>query len=125
MSFRLVLFRPLRLGVQSLKLHKLRSLLTVLGVLFGVASVIVMLAVGEGAREEAIRAINDLGATNIIIHSVKPANIGGQAESAGAIRYGLTLSDLRRISTGVPTVLAAARGSERCTRVSVAACTPG
>lgn len=117
MSLRLVLIRPLRLGVQSLKLHKLRSLLTVLGVIFGVASVIVMLAVGEGAREEAIRAINDLGATNIIIHSVKPANIGGQAESAGAIRYGLTLSDLQRISTGVPTVLTAVPMREHRRRV--------
>jgi putative ABC transport system permease protein len=103
--------------VQSLKLHKLRSLLTVVGVVFGVASVIIMLAVGEGAREEAIRAINELGATNIIIHSVKPVNIGGEAESAGAIRYGLTLSDLRRISAGVPTVLAAAPMREHRRRI--------
>ena len=45
--------RAVRLGVRSLLLHKLRSALTTLGVLFGVSSVIAMLAIGEGASEEA------------------------------------------------------------------------
>jgi putative ABC transport system permease protein len=98
------LLRSIVLGVQSLRLHKLRSLLTVLGVVFGVASVIVMLAVGEGARQEAIQVINELGSTNIILRSVKPAGIGSDGESTGAIRYGLTLDDLSRIQGTIPSI---------------------
>ena len=55
------LMRTVRLGVRSLLLHKLRSVLTTLGVLFGVSSVIAMLAIGEGASEEAQEAIRQLG----------------------------------------------------------------
>ena len=58
------LFRPVRLGVQSLKLHKLRSLLTVLGVIFGVSSVIVMLAVPctvTSARSAPVTSRGSLG----------------------------------------------------------------
>ncbi len=95
--FLLRLIQPVFLGVQSLRLHKLRSLLTILGVVFGVASVIVMLAVGEGAKSEAIAAINQLGATNIIIRSVKPGDLFFRGEGGGAIRYGLNTRDLQRI----------------------------
>ena len=91
------LLQSLRLGVQSLKLHKLRSFLTILGVVFGVASVVVMLAVGEGARSEAIEAIRELGATNIIVRSVKPPDLMAGGDSVGAIRYGLTNDDLSRM----------------------------
>jgi putative ABC transport system permease protein len=65
-------WRNIRLGVKNLMLHKLRSLLTMLGVVFGVASVIAMLAVGEGASAEALEQIRKLGSNNIIITSVKP-----------------------------------------------------
>jgi putative ABC transport system permease protein len=95
------LTHPIFLGAQTLRMHKLRSLLTILGVVFGVASVVVMLAVGEGARSEAIEAINQLGATNIIVRSVKPSD---QFVEAGAIRYGLSLSDMKRIKDTVPTI---------------------
>jgi putative ABC transport system permease protein len=96
------ILRPIALGIQSFRLHKLRSLLTVLGVVFGVASVIVMMAIGEGARSEAIRAIEQLGATNIIIRSVKPSHLLESAETLGAIRYGLTFDDLRSIEATLP-----------------------
>lgn len=62
----------LRTGVRSLLLHKLRSILTTLGVLFGVASVVAMLAIGEGASEEAQEQIKKLGSQNVILRSVKP-----------------------------------------------------
>lgn len=97
------IIHSLWLGFQTLTLHKLRSLLTVLGVVFGVASVIVMLAVGEGARAEAVAAISELGATNVIVRSVKPSDLhGGDSGSAGAIRYGLTMRDLDRITATLP-----------------------
>ena len=50
---RLRMIRNIRLGIKTLMLHKLRSLLTMLGVVFGVGSVVAMLAVGEGASKEA------------------------------------------------------------------------
>ena len=66
------LLQLIRLSLHSLRVHTLRSILTVLGIVLGVASVIVMLAIGEAARFEAIQQIQMLGATNIIVRSVKP-----------------------------------------------------
>ena len=100
------LWRGLRLGVKSLVLHKLRSGLTALGIIFGVASVISMLAVGEGASREAQRRIEELGATNIILRSVKPSE-DNQASGKGPpliLHYGLTYNDYERIVETVPTV---------------------
>ncbi len=96
------LYYTIRLGIQSVRLHRLRSLLTILGVVFGVASVIIMLAVGEGAREEAVAAINELGANNIIITSVKPSSINNEVGAVGALRYGVTDRDLRGIRAILP-----------------------
>ena len=62
--------RTVRLGMRSLWLHRLRSLLTVLGIVFGVCSVIAMLAIGEGASFEAQEQIKNLGSQNIIVRSV-------------------------------------------------------
>ncbi|WP_372894473.1 ABC transporter permease [Stieleria sp.] len=96
------LFRTIRLGFQTIQLHRLRSLLTILGIVFGVASVIVMLAVGEGARAEAMSMINELGTKNVIVTSVKSNSVGRDGNSGGAIRYGLTDRDLRRIAALLP-----------------------
>ena len=100
--FRRYIIGPLGLGLRSFHLHKLRSLLTVLGVVFGVASVIVMLAVGEGARSQAVSAIEQLGATNMFLRSVKPSRLSESRESFGAIRYGLTLADVRTLQSTLP-----------------------
>jgi putative ABC transport system permease protein len=86
--------RNIRMGIKTLLLHKLRAMLTMLGVVFGVASVIAMLAVGEGASQEALERIRKLGSTNIIISSVKPA---AEGNSTGAfwttVMYGLFYDD--------------------------------
>jgi putative ABC transport system permease protein len=100
----------LSLAIRNLLLHKLRSLLTVLGLIFGVASVVAMLAIAEGASLEAQRQIASLGATNIIVKSVKP--VDDQPRTQGAdqsfvLAYGLTHEDYDRISQTVPTVVAA------------------
>lgn len=99
------LARNIRLGIKNLLLHKLRSFLTMLGVVFGVGSVIAMLAVGEGASKEALEQIRKLGSNNIIIYSVKPAEL----QTAQKVRvfmgiYGLLYEDARRITETVPTV---------------------
>ena len=61
--------RTFRLGVKSLMLHKLRSSLTMLGLLFGVSSVIAMLAVGEGASYATLEKFKGMGTTNIMVRS--------------------------------------------------------
>ena len=90
--------RNILLGIKNLLLHKLRSLLTVLGVVFGVGSVIAMLSVGEGASREALEQIRKLGSNNIILTAVKLAE--DEAASAGHVRvgiYGLRYEDVLRI----------------------------
>ena len=91
--------RTVQLGLKSLALHKLRSSLTVLGLLFGVSSVIAMLAVGEGASYEALEQIKAMGSTNIMITSQKPPTTSesSSANVWSAIRYGLTYKDAQRI----------------------------
>ncbi len=59
----------LRMGLQGILEHKLRSFLTMLGIIFGVAAVIAMLAIGEGARRKTLSQIKALGLNNIIVQS--------------------------------------------------------
>ncbi len=97
--------RELVSGVQTLMLHKMRSLLTMLGVVFGVASVVAMLAVGEGAGREALEQIQKLGSNNIIISSIKSVDqAGGAATRSFLSIYGLTRDDHARIDQGFSTV---------------------
>lgn len=97
--------RTVRLGLKSLWLHRLRSMLTVLGIVFGVCSVIAMLAIGEGASFEAQEQIKNLGSQNIILRSVKPPDeqkvTGNQSF---VLYYGLTYADIRRIRATIPGV---------------------
>lgn len=103
---RLRLTRNVQLGIKTLWLHKLRSGLTMLGVVFGVASVIAMLAVGEGASQEAIEQIRQLGSRNIIVTSVEPnAEQLATSENQRVNTYGLFYADNARISETLPTVV--------------------
>ncbi len=92
------LLKNIRLGVKTLLLHKLRSFLTMMGVVFGVGSVVAMLAVGEGASKEALEEIRKLGSTNIIISSIKPIEdeSGSQRSPFSVVMYGLLYEDERR-----------------------------
>jgi putative ABC transport system permease protein len=96
-----------RLGVKSLMLHKMRSVLTMLGIIFGVCSVIAMLAIGEGASYEAQQAIKKLGSQNIIIRSLKPPEDAKQSGIGRgiALEYGLTYDDGARIQSTIPGVV--------------------
>ena len=99
--------RNIVLGVKNLSLHRMRSLLTTLGVVFGVASVIAMLAVGEGASRQALDQIRKLGSNNILLSSVKPARTETQG-SSGTSRmsvYGLLRDDARRIEESMAAVV--------------------
>lgn len=97
--------RTVRLGFRSLWVHKLRSALTVLGLVFGVSSVIAMLAVGEGASHEAQEQIRQQGSHNIILKSVKPPDDEkGSSGQTYMVEYGITEKDLQRIKKTIPTV---------------------
>ena len=88
-----------RLGIKNLSRHGLRSFLTMLGVVFGVGSVVAMLAVGEGASKEALEQIRRLGSNNILIRSVKPAEESGAARTRTFMSvYGLLYEDAERIA---------------------------
>jgi len=92
------LVRTVQSGLKSLLLHKLRSGLTMLGIVFGVFSVIAMLAIGEGASKQAQQQIVALGATNIIARTIKPVEGSSNDSSGGGTpRYGLLRSDLKRL----------------------------
>ncbi len=92
-------------GIENLLLHKMRSFLTMLGVVFGVGSVVAMLAVGEGASKDALARIRKLGSNNIIINSIKSIEEAGQTgESRIMSIYGLTYMDYERIKTNFPNV---------------------
>jgi putative ABC transport system permease protein len=102
---RLQLGRAVRLGIRSLLLHKLRSALTTLGVLFGVGSVIAMLAIGEGASAEAQEQIRRLGSQNVILRSVKPPEEPSSGkETTRLASYGLVDADLDRVCDTFPGV---------------------
>ncbi|MBL4698504.1 MAG: ABC transporter permease [Phycisphaerales bacterium] len=97
--------RNVRLGIKSLMLHKMRSILTMLGMVFGVGAVIAMLAVGEGASKEALDQILRLGADNIIITSQKSSDQAARGSMQVRMNiYGLLYDDVERISESFDTV---------------------
>jgi putative ABC transport system permease protein len=104
-------YNTVRLALRNLLLHKLRALLTVLGLIFGVSSVVAMLAIAEGASLEAQRQIAELGATNVILRSIKPIDdVNPSRRNNGespVFAYGLTHEDFRRIVATVPSVVGA------------------
>jgi len=91
--------RNIWLGIENLLLHKLRSFLTMLGVVFGVGSVVAMLSVGEGASKEALEQIKKLGSNNIIISSMKSAEEEATSTQHSHMSiYGLTYEDYRKVA---------------------------
>jgi putative ABC transport system permease protein len=96
----------IREALRNLMRHKLRSLLTALGIIFGIASVISMVSAGEGARREILEQIKELGTNNIIVNAVKPPAEQNTKKQEGGylLRYGLTFRDLDQIRETLPTI---------------------
>ena len=100
------LLRAIFQGIRSLLLYPLRSALTMLGLIFGVCSVIAMLAIGEGQKQKAEEEIKKLGAINVIITSQKPVEQEVQGQRSGFVaEYGGTYADANRIAETVPGVV--------------------
>ena len=130
--FRTLLFRlrDIRVGIKSLLLHPLRSLLTVLGIFIGVASVIWLLAIGEGIANKAQEQIAELGARNILVTTNRPPS---EQSKGKAQTYGLTEEDVPVLGAlpSVEAVVPFARRNglefrylDRVARGEINACTP-
>jgi putative ABC transport system permease protein len=86
----------LRLGLQNLLAHRLRSLLTMLGMIFGVAAVVSMLSIGAGARQKVMAFIEQMGVRNLIIEA-KETTDWQSHQKVRRISPGLTFQDYRVI----------------------------
>jgi len=90
--------RPWLEALGSLRVHKARSALAALGIIFGVASVICMLSISEVARRDAIGRIERLGLRNVILDSVKPELVRqreqGRDDESWIAKYGLALEEV-------------------------------
>ena len=93
----MVVRRVFQISFDALTAHKLRTFLTMLGVIFGVGAVIAMLSIGEGAKEEALEQISILGINNVIVKAKVPDE--GLSSDRGLARSpGLTLADGKNIA---------------------------
>jgi putative ABC transport system permease protein len=93
----------LRVGLEGMRAHKLRSLLTALGIIFGVAAVIAMLSIGEGARREALQQIQLMGIRNVLVYDV-PIEDTESGEGRTNLSSGLSMADARAIAEIHPLV---------------------
>ena len=110
------------LGLRNLRLHKLRSLLTAMGIIFGVAAVIIMVAIGAGAQSKAMDQMEKLGAQNILVRSVRPPQSDdASGRTSRVLDYGLKRADLARLETlpNVKSVVPLRDTEQRVTRGDV------
>ena len=98
------------IAIESIMSNKLKSVLTALGIIFGVAAVISMLAIGNGAQQEIIDQMKMVGVNNVIVNSIfEEADTQSSTEENGGKKKqkfspGLTLSDMETIKEIVPSV---------------------
>ena len=92
-------------GLDNLLSRKLRSLLTMLGMIFGVAAVVAMMSIGAGAQQEVIAFIEQLGVRNVIVEA-REAPDATTLEQVRKLSSGLTPQDVRGIQTNVDTLAA-------------------
>ena len=96
----------LRMGLENLRAHKLRSLLTMLGMIFGVAAVVAMLSIGAGAQQEVMAFIEQLGVRNLIVEA-REAPDSQTLQKTRQLSPGLTFKDFRVIQANVEGISAA------------------
>jgi putative ABC transport system permease protein len=96
----------LRMGLENLMAHRLRSLLTMLGMIFGVAAVVSMLSIGAGARQKVMALIEQMGVHNLIVEAKETTEWQAHIKMR-KISPGLTLQDYRIIQDDVSDISAA------------------
>ena len=90
----------MQLGLQNLTTHKLRSLLTMLGMIFGVAAVVSMLSIGAGAQQQVMAYIEQMGLRNVVVEA-KEAHNSTELQKTRKLSPGLTFQDYRVIRANV------------------------
>ena len=96
-------FSDFGLAAQNLWAQKTRTVLTALGIIFGVGAVIGMLAIGAGAREQSLRFIEQLGVRNLLVES-RPATSDQELQQRRRSSPGLTERDVRILEANVDSV---------------------
>ena len=99
-------FELVKLSLISLNANKMRSALTMLGVIIGVASVVAMISIGEGAKGLITKSIEDMG-TNLLFVMPGQVKVGGGGHGMGSIQT-LTFEDCREIEKNCPSVVGCA-----------------
>jgi ABC-type antimicrobial peptide transport system permease subunit len=97
------LLKGLRIALAALTANRLRAILALLGIVVGVAAVIVMMAVGEGAKREVLGKIQALGTNLIIVNAGQVKNVAGRPQVVGSVTT-LDLRDARAIGDECPAV---------------------
>ena len=98
------------IAIESIMANQMRSILTALGIIFGVAAVITMLAIGKGAQQEILEQIKMVGVNNIIVTPIIDAPNGENGDNSGGesqkkkFSPGLTMEDVEAIMEVIPTV---------------------
>ena len=98
----------LRIGLENLRAHKLRSLLTMLGMIFGVAAVVAMLSIGAGAQQEVMAFIEQLGVRNLIVEAREAPDYQA-LQKIRKLSPGLNFKDFRVIQANVEGITASTR----------------
>ena len=93
-------FADLSFGLENLMMHKLRSFLTMLGMIFGVSAVIAMLSIGAGARQQVMALIEQMGVRNVIVEAHE-VSAWEDWQKVRQLSLGLTLRDFRVILANV------------------------
>lgn len=101
------LISHLRKSFRSLLIHRLRTLLSTLGILFGVVAVVAMLSIGEGAKRETLEQIEQLGMNSIVVRQ-SPLSEDQHLQARERRSQGLTIDDAIALQKGVPSLLAQA-----------------
>ena len=105
--FKLRYFHDIEIAVESIVSNKLKSMLTALGIIFGVAAVIAMLAIGKGAKQEIMEQMKMVGVNNILINPVIPEKTSSTTEGEKQQKKfsrGLNLLDVEAIKQILPSV---------------------
>ena len=102
-------FHDIVIGFEAIIANKLKSILTALGIIFGVAAVISMMAIGKGAEQEILEQIKMVGVNNIIVTPSEVSADGSddsEKDQPGAKKFskGLTLMDMKAIQAIIPTI---------------------
>lgn len=106
-KFILRYFHDIEIAVESIVSNKLKSMLTALGIIFGVAAVIAMLAIGKGAKQEIMEQMKMVGVNNILINPIIPDQTQSDQEGEKQQKKfsrGLDMLDVEAIRMSLPSV---------------------